>query len=370
MIARWREGKLHFAAGQTIHRSSLDLSDTEMRAPELSDDQRRLLEVAYRGFREKASWPTSAHVDAILDQEYAVDFQTVLGELPATIVIPIHGYSDQSQVMLTVAGLSFVEAAGPDLANFLALLNAAVERESHSRPGPDEVSDVKLTQEDEDHIWGRKLAHDELARALEITKVEGINAGAGGPNDEGEWHLGFNRWIRPYRGVDGIDDYVARRPEPAAPEWAAPLVATPYIFILMPFRTPWSSAVMGTIDEACREVSRQFAGLSWERADGITETGRITDQIVAAIERADALIADITGTNPNVLFELGYGDALNKSIIVLNQELDRTPFDIKDWRQIEYQLGELPTLCQALSDFLVATLRKQGFQAPALPAES
>jgi hypothetical protein len=44
--------------------------------PDLSEDQRRFLEVAYRGFRESASWPTSAHVDAILDQEYSVDFET------------------------------------------------------------------------------------------------------------------------------------------------------------------------------------------------------------------------------------------------------------------------------------------------------
>ncbi len=341
-----------------------------MRIPELSEDQRRLLEVAYRGFREGASWPTSAYVDAILDHEYSVDFATVLAELPATIVIPTHGYSDQSPVKLTVAGLSLVEAAKPDLENFLALLRAATERESHSRPGPNEVPDVKLSQEDEGQIWGRKLAADELARVLEIAFVEGINAGARGLSEDGEWYLGFNRWIRPYRGVEGIDDYVAQRPEPISPEWAAPLLTTPYIFILMPFGASWSSDLKDAIDQSCREVSRQFEGLRWERADEITETGRITDQIITAIERADALIADITETNPNVLFELGYGDALDKSIIVLNQDLSETPFDIKDWRQIEYSLDDLTTLRQSLGDFVVATLRRQGFQPPALATES
>ncbi len=341
-----------------------------MLIPELSGNEHRLLEIAYRGFRESASWPTSSHVDSVLDHDYAVDFETALAGLPATIVIPIHGYADQSQVKLTVAGLSLVEAAGPDLANFLALLRAATERESNATPGPDEVAEVKLSQEDEVQIWGRQLGHDELARVLEIAYVEGINAGAGGLNDNGQWYLGFNRWLRPYRGVETIDDYVARRPEPPTPDWAAPLATTPYIFILMPFEAPWSSEVKDAIDEACREVSRQFEGLRWERADEITETGRITDQIVAAIERADALIADITATNPNVLFELGYGDALSKSIIVLNQQLDQTPFDIKDWRQIAYDLGDLAMLRHSLVDFVVATLRRQGFRPRALRAES
>jgi nucleoside 2-deoxyribosyltransferase-like protein len=341
-----------------------------MLIPELSEDQRRLLEVAYLGFRECATWPTSAYVDTILDHDYSVDFEAVLGELPANIVIPIHGYADQSPVKLTVAGLSFVDAASSDLANFLALLHAATERESHSRPGPNDVPDVKLSEEDELQIWGHQLANDELARALEITYVEGINAGATGLNEDGKWSLGFNRWVRPYRGVEGVNDYLARRPEPISPTWAPPPPATPYIFILMPFRADWSKNLKDVIDQACLESSRQFAGLRWERADEITETGRITDQIVTAIERADALIADITETNPNVLFELGYGDALGKPIIVLNQDLDETPFDIKDWRQIGYELDDLAMLRQSLGDFLVATLRRQGFQAPELPAGS
>jgi nucleoside 2-deoxyribosyltransferase len=65
----------------------------------------------------------------------------------------------------------------------------------------------------------------------------------------------------------------------------------------------------------------------------MAEPGRITDQIVNAIETADLIVADLTGNNPNVMFELGYADRAGKEVVLLNQEIGATPFDIKDWRQ-------------------------------------
>jgi nucleoside 2-deoxyribosyltransferase len=129
----------------------------------------------------------------------------------------------------------------------------------------------------------------------------------------------------------------------------------------MPFGATWSDNVYDAIRQACDEVARSFVGLRAERADDITEPGRITDQITSAIERADVLIADVTNLNPNVLFELGYGDALGKSIIVVNQDADATPFDIKDWRQIPYAEQSLKPMRLTLVDFLTGTLLRAGF---------
>lgn len=129
----------------------------------------------------------------------------------------------------------------------------------------------------------------------------------------------------------------------------------------MPFGEPWSTNVKDAIGQACSIVSGRFTGLRAERADDITKPGRITDQIVSAIERADILVADITGSNPNVRFELGYGDALDKPIIVLNQDVEETPFDVKDWRQIVYSAGHLTQLRETLSAFLTGSLLKLGF---------
>lgn len=50
------------------------------------------------------------------------------------------------------------------------------------------------------------------------------------------------------------------------------------------------------------------------------------------------LVADTTGFNPNVMFELGYAEALNKLIICLHQHGHDNPFDIADLRQVRYEL--------------------------------
>jgi hypothetical protein len=52
-------------------------------------------------------------------------------------------------------------------------------------------------------------------------------------------------------------------------------------------------------------------------------------------------VADTTGYNPNVMFELGFADAARKPIVVLNQNVTANPFDIKDWRAIVYDTAKL-----------------------------
>jgi len=52
------------------------------------------------------------------------------------------------------------------------------------------------------------------------------------------------------------------------------------------------------------------------------------------------------------MFELGYADAAKKPIIVLNQHIDQSPFDIKDWRQIHYNPGELAEARDRLVTFI------------------
>jgi nucleoside 2-deoxyribosyltransferase len=133
----------------------------------------------------------------------------------------------------------------------------------------------------------------------------------------------------------------------------------------MPFREVWSETVNEAIRRVCVQIARTFPGFTAEKADEITEPGRITDQIVSAIERADVLVADITGSNANVMFELGYADALSKPIIVLNQSVDATPFDIRDWRQIGYTTDDLRKLSRTLTDFMAGTLLRLGFSRAA-----
>jgi hypothetical protein len=77
------------------------------------------------------------------------------------------------------------------------------------------------------------------------------------------------------------------------------------------------------------------AGLQPIRADQITKAGEITDQVFALIRDVDILIADVTGGNPNVLYELGLRHTLPKATIQIG-EYGQLPFDIAAIRTLQF----------------------------------
>ena len=63
----------------------------------------------------------------------------------------------------------------------------------------------------------------------------------------------------------------------------------------------------------------------------------ILKDIIQPIFEADVIIADLTGLNPNVMYELGLAHALNKKTITITQdELSKLPFDLKQYRAKDY----------------------------------
>jgi hypothetical protein len=78
------------------------------------------------------------------------------------------------------------------------------------------------------------------------------------------------------------------------------------------------------------------ARLRCERADDIHGTNLITWDIWERINRARFLIAELTGQNSNVFYELGLAHALSKDVILITQSMDFVPFDLKTIRCIVY----------------------------------
>lgn len=77
-------------------------------------------------------------------------------------------------------------------------------------------------------------------------------------------------------------------------------------------------------------------GLSAVRADEIYGTGAIIDDIHRSIMAAAVCIADVTGRNPNVSYELGMAHALGKPVLIITQDVKDIPFDYKHLRAITY----------------------------------
>ncbi|MFJ1791676.1 hypothetical protein [Kitasatospora griseola] len=79
----------------------------------------------------------------------------------------------------------------------------------------------------------------------------------------------------------------------------------------------------------------QKFGIDAIRADGIDAAGDITEQICRYILHSDLVVADVSGGNPNVMYELGLRHLIGKPTIHIG-EADQLPFDIASIRTILY----------------------------------
>lgn len=72
------------------------------------------------------------------------------------------------------------------------------------------------------------------------------------------------------------------------------------------------------------------------RADHINRSGDIHDQIYRSLRDSHVVIADLTGANPNVMYELGLRHTTGKLTFQIG-ERDRLPFDVSTIRTILFK---------------------------------
>jgi len=108
-------------------------------------------------------------------------------------------------------------------------------------------------------------------------------------------------------------------------------------FVLMPF-TDELTKIYHTFIKPTVEL-KQF-NLVCKRADDIKSNRSIIQDIWKSICEARIVIADMSGLNPNVMYELGVTHTLGKETILIYQRSDeeiRFPFDLSHIRRIEYE---------------------------------
>lgn len=106
----------------------------------------------------------------------------------------------------------------------------------------------------------------------------------------------------------------------------------PFVFVLMPFRDEFRDVYESGIKLACKD-----AGTYCERVDDQKFDETILEHIYNQIQSADIIVADMSGCNPNVFYEVGYAHALHKRVILLTKDTKDIPFDLKHHRHIEYR---------------------------------
>jgi len=89
------------------------------------------------------------------------------------------------------------------------------------------------------------------------------------------------------------------------------------------------------------------------RADKIATTGLITNKVIKNLRDAEIVVADLTGHNPNVFYELGVRHALNKHVILIKNQKDKRPFDIQSINIIDYSSLDDPKEMQKLKNNVI-----------------
>ena len=102
------------------------------------------------------------------------------------------------------------------------------------------------------------------------------------------------------------------------------------VAIMMPFAQEFDG-VHKAIKAACNDLD-----LRCLRVDDIWEESVIVQDVFNLIFRAQAVVVDFTGRNPNVMYETGIAHTLGKHVVPISQSLGDVPFDMSHHRVLKY----------------------------------
>ncbi|NOQ26694.1 MAG: hypothetical protein GQ564_15145 [Bacteroidales bacterium] len=106
-------------------------------------------------------------------------------------------------------------------------------------------------------------------------------------------------------------------------------------FVVMPFNSLYQSEYENIILPALNELNIECI-----RGDEIYSKQRIMDDIWLSIRNCRFVLAELTGRNPNVLYEVGLAHAIGKPVIVITRNGEDVPFDLKDLRYLYYDVND------------------------------
>ncbi len=158
----------------------------------------------------------------------------------------------------------------------------------------------------------------------------------GNPGIQGEIRI-TESWVRIQNALDISLAQIARiDPEYdliVRPSLGRPIEAENKhdLFVLMPFdelRRP-------VYDDHIKRVASGLA-VSVARADDFFSAHSVIADVWAGIFSAKVVIADCSGRNPNVFYEIGLAHVLGKPVILITENPDDIPFDVRHIRFIHY----------------------------------
>ena len=100
----------------------------------------------------------------------------------------------------------------------------------------------------------------------------------------------------------------------------------PLVFVAMPYAPEFDGVYDQAIEPACTA-----AGADCLRLDKDIFYEHILVRLYEQLRRAQLVIVDLSGRNPNVFYEAGLAHALGKKVILLTQDPSAIPFDLREY---------------------------------------
>jgi hypothetical protein len=103
-------------------------------------------------------------------------------------------------------------------------------------------------------------------------------------------------------------------------------------FVVMQFSEAYNALYREVVMPVC-----ELEGVQAIRADEVYGPGLIIQDIERQLIEAQIVIAEISPTNANVYYEVGYAHALKKQTILIADTTSKLPFDVSGFRTLFYE---------------------------------
>ncbi|MFW5804319.1 MAG: LamG-like jellyroll fold domain-containing protein [bacterium] len=111
-----------------------------------------------------------------------------------------------------------------------------------------------------------------------------------------------------------------------------PKIKKGQVFVIMPFKQ------MMVFEKIFSPISSKL-NLNCILGGSIFEEGILLNDIIRGIAESEFVIADLTDKNPNVFYELGIAHHLRKRVIIITQNSEDVPSDLKGHKWYQYNIN-------------------------------
>jgi hypothetical protein len=148
--------------------------------------------------------------------------------------------------------------------------------------------------------------------------------------------------------IPAIKDAISRRAPSSGEIKTISKIRKSHVFAAMPFDAKYDDVYFVDMTYAAEKNDAVCI-----RVDQLEYSGDIVSEIHKQIRRAIAVVADLSESRPNVLYEVGYAHALKKPTVhICSTPIGELPFDVAHWNTIQYGKGQTHLLRDQLANRL------------------